>query len=194
MFMGKSMLPMLVIAVLFIAGVLLGCVVSLHVNGEGLIVLNDYLNNITNKYNQNSSVVWMTILSTYIYPVSIFIFGFTVLGVLVIPLTVALKGFLLSFMITSFIKVFSIQGLLYSAVIMVVPAVIMLPCMFVLATQGGFHSLALLFMYFSKGRHMDAFILPRNYVTKFIVCLVALFFSVIYEIYLSPMFISAIVK
>lgn len=96
----------------FCLGILLGCFCSLWIPSEGSEALQEYLNSYFALTTAGFSFghlirdLWMLLR----LPILVFLLRFTVFGVLLIPVAVSGKGFLLSFAFSSFVRCFGWKG------------------------------------------------------------------------------------
>lgn len=132
-----SFMPTVILAVCFLTSELLGCIlVALSGDSVGAS-LASYLRNYVSLLTEGSAVfpsVWNVIWEVCAWPLFVSFFGFTALGVLVIPAAFCVRGFLLSYAISSFVQVFGSAGFLGALAVFGVTAFFSVPVLFSLGT------------------------------------------------------------
>lgn len=129
---------LLILSASFFLGSLAGCLLVNQIGGEGNEVLAGYLDGfltacrfgITEK-PQLCSLAWDILR----WPLLIILLGFTPLGLLGIPAVFLIRGFLLSFAVSSFFRAIGISGLGFSFVVFGISGLISIPTLFVLGVQ-----------------------------------------------------------
>ncbi|MDR1669738.1 MAG: stage II sporulation protein M [Oscillospiraceae bacterium] len=124
-----------VLALAFLAGIVTGCLFSVQGGDAADSAVKEYLTAFAGSAVDPPSVA-RVLADTVLYPVVCFILGFTIPGVLLIPLTVAFRGFLVAYTVASCVRVFgSLDGILFSLSLLGIPLFICLPCLFILGTS-----------------------------------------------------------
>jgi len=77
-------------------------------------------------------LIWQTVR----WPLLALLLGFTALGVLGLPLLFVVRGFLLSFSIASFVRMFGTAGSLFAFLVFGISNSLAIPVLFVLGVQG----------------------------------------------------------
>ena len=110
---GGILPALVVVSAAFALGGVLGCGLAAQVGGGGGDMLHAYVTGYLTAARAGEaapphmlSVVWSTIR----WPVFAVLMGFTGLGLLGIPVLFSIRGFLLSFAITSFVRMFGGVG------------------------------------------------------------------------------------
>ena len=122
----------------FLLGGLAGCVLACWVDGLGGDALRSYLEGFLTAAGAGgvappdlAAMVWELLR----WPLFAFLLGFTALGVVGIPLLFAVRGFLLSFSITCFVRLFGGPGSLLAFLVFGISGCIAVPALFVLGVQ-----------------------------------------------------------
>lgn len=131
--------PLLLLTALFLAGGLTGCLMASWVGGGGSDGLAEYIRSylLTAQEGTGSTPTVPALLwDVFRYPLAVWALSFTALGLIGIPAAFAIRGFFLSFAISSFVRMFGGYGLLLAAVVFGIPGVFSIPVLFVLGCQG----------------------------------------------------------
>ena len=127
-----------VIAASFFLGGLAGCLVASQLGGSGAEALNAYLDSFLQTARSGDlmaptlpALVWDAVR----WALPTLLFGFTALGLLGLPLLFAARGFLLSFVIASLIRLFGGAGCLLALALFGLNGAFSVPALFVLGVQ-----------------------------------------------------------
>lgn len=88
--------------------------------------------------------IFAALFSTAKYHLAAVFFGFSVLGPLLIPALAAVRGFFLSFSVTAVMRCLGAKGIAFTLSLFGIPAVVSIPCFFVLSALAFSSSLYLL--------------------------------------------------
>lgn len=135
----------LLLGVLFLVGGAAGCVVAGNVNGDAGMALQDYLKayltlaDSTGVKTSFAGVLWEQVR----FPLLALLMGFTAVGVIGIPALFAARGFMFSFSVSCFCRLFGVNGLVPAVFLFGLPALLWAPALFVLGMQalGGSYSM-----------------------------------------------------
>ncbi len=153
-----------VLALAFLMGIAAGCLYSLQGGDTADAAVREYLSVFAGNAIHAPSV-GRVLADTVLYPAVCFVLGFTIPGVLLIPLMVAFRGFLVSYTIASCVRVFgSLDGILFSLSLLGIPLLICLPCLFLIGTHSLLDSRTLLGAAVRKTR---ADVFRKNHFTRF---------------------------
>ena len=136
--------------------------------------------------NAETGNLLQTIWDTFKYPFFVFILGFTFLGLIFIPILLALRGYFVSFSIGTLIKLYGVSGLGLSASIFGIQILFSFPCLFVLSLEC--FKLAkeqLKFLSGAKYSFTDIF-LNKHFIYTVLVCICALIFLTLIEFFITP--------
>lgn len=193
-----SFLPRLILlALFFLGGVILGQVLSTRVpdaTGDELTrYLTDYIT-----LDETPALTAKTALSALIiyfrYPLLAFLLGFASVGLLLLPLVTVTYGFFLSFSVCCFTAAFGGEGVLLALAVFGVRCLVTLPCYFLLAISSLGTSTALAAVSFGRGRHTLPVVYGRTYWLRLAISMLVLLFGVCVELFLSPLFLRLILQ
>lgn len=119
------------------------------------------------------------------YPLLIFIFGFSALGIILIPLLCVTEGFFLSFAVTSFVVSMGRNGVLLALTALGVRCLFTLPCILFLA-MWAMNAARQLGRQGTFGYRKNRAIYEPVYFLRFGACVLILLLGVILEITLVP--------
>ena len=131
--------PMLALAAAcFFLGGLAGCLLASQIGGSGQESLAAYVEGFLSASQAGeaaapalATVVWDTMR----WPLLALLLGFTALGLVGLPVLFAVRGFLLSFSIACFVRLFGGAGCLLALLIFGVGGAVSVPVLFVLGVQ-----------------------------------------------------------
>lgn len=128
-----------VTAISFLLGGVAGCILCANVGGGGSESLTTYLEGFLALAKSDGvaapgllPLLWEVLR----WPLFTLILSFTALGFLGIPVLFSIRGFLLSFAIASFSKMFGFSGGVMAAVVFGLSGLFSIPALFVLGVQG----------------------------------------------------------
>ena len=181
-----------VLALCFIGGIAAGCLCSAWGGESADSAVAGYLTDITRNEFQAPEMA-KAFLNQFQYPIACFLLGMTLLGVFFIPACLAARGFFLAFTVTSCMRVFGLgPGLLLAGSMLALPALISVPCMFLLGTFGGAASLSLLVNTASRGKRPAALpVFSKIAFVRLGLCLLAMTAAALMEIFVCPPLIQA---
>ena len=181
----------LIVAVCFLLGGILGVTMA----GKSEIAslqesVKEYINSSQGGYS-NIFLYFTNLLNLLKYPLILFLFGFTIFGIGVIPVVVGIKGYALAFAFSTYIRVFDHQAIQAILISFGLQSVLSLPCIFLMAICGLQLSWKLFHMNFlhtAKARAGKPDL--RLYITYFIICLFVLFLTALIDTFIIPQFLS----
>ena len=177
-----------VLCVLFSVGALLGWRLYGNIAQQSSQQLQDYLTGYSELMacSQAAPTSLLSALFLYFrYPILIFIFGFSALGVVLIPLLCVIEGFFLSFAVTSFVASMGRNGVLLAMAALGVRCLFTLPCILFLAIQA-VRAARQLGKVGAFGYRKNRAIFEPAYFLRFGVCMLILLLGVVLEITLVP--------
>ncbi|MDR1691727.1 MAG: stage II sporulation protein M [Oscillospiraceae bacterium] len=149
-----------ILALAFLGGIVAGSLV------QGVEGSADYL---TAAEFGSQPPVLRVLADTVLYPVVCFLLGLTVPGVLLIPMVVGFRGFLVSYTVASCVSAFgSLDGILLSLSLLAPPLLLCLPCLFCLGAGSLLNSRSL---FIAAVRRTKASALERHALPRFAVAL-----------------------
>ena len=122
------------------------------------------------------------------WPVLTFLFGFTALGLFVLPVLSCLRGFFFSFSIAAFAYIYGRTGLYLAFLLLGLPGFITIPCFFLLTTQSFTASQELACRSGNQGKRELPY--QRDYFLRCGLCCGILCVSLLLERYIIPILIS----
>lgn len=122
----------------FLLGGLVGCLFAALADGEGAAELGSYLRDYLLLARESGASVslWPLVWTRLRELLVVFILGLTALGVVGIPLLLAVRGFFLCFAVGCFCRVFGTIGLLPAFALFGLPAFLWAPGLFLLGVPG----------------------------------------------------------
>lgn len=191
---GGELFPaLLVAAAAFSLGGILGCALALNVSGGGGDSLSSYIKGYlaaSQSAQMPAPGVLSTVWSVTRWPLLTVLMGFTAMGLIGIPVLFAIRGFLLSFAISSFIQMLGIKGGLLAFLAFGLTGILSVPALFVLGVQGMLAARALMRRFLGNERRAMPF--DRAYFTRCGLCACALALCVILELFGVPVLIRSV--
>ena len=191
-------LPRLVLlALFFLGGVLLGQVVSGRVpdaTGDELgRYLTDYLR-LDGGTERTTAAALSAALIYFRYPLLAFLLGFTSLGVLLLPCATVAYGFFLSFSVCCFTAAFVSDGVLLALAVFGLRCAVTLPCYLLLAVPAWGTSATLASFSFGRGRRAAPVVYGRSCWVRFGGVMAALLTGMCVDLFLSPWLLQLILE
>lgn len=130
----------------FLLGGCVGCLTAALSSGEGAGILCEYLSDYLILAGQGGlpSELWPALWGQLKYLLAVMVLGFTVIGVLGIPLLMGIRGFFLAFSAACFVRVFGSAGAFPAFILFGLPALLWAPALFLAGVQSWSGALALL--------------------------------------------------
>ena len=187
-----GMLPALaVLSCAFLLGGLIGCAVAASVGGGA----NDSLTAYVQEYlaaaqsgAAQSPALMPLIWEVCRWPILTILLGFTALGVIGIPILFLVRGFLFSFAVASFVRMFGALGGGLAFLLFGVSGLLAIPVLFVLGVQGFLASCALTGRAVHNGKRGPVY--DRAYFLRCGICAGILGLCVVLEYAAVPVLIS----
>lgn len=183
----------ILLALFFLVGAFFGCLTAAQVGGGGDDSLAAYIKGYlaagaAGEVSAPSlfSLIW----DSYRYALLAALFGFTALGVILMPLLMAVRGFFLAFAAASFVRMFGGSGLLLAMGVFGVSCMLTVPCLFVLAVQGYLAARVLAGMV-SEGRDP---IYGKRAAVRFGICCAVLCVNVVFSRFAAPPLLNWLVS
>ena len=135
----EEALPALIVSsAAFLLGGLVGCLLAACVDGMGNDALKAYLEEFLATAGAGMAgppAILPTVWQVLRWPLAAVALGFTALGILGVPVLFVARGFLLSFSIAAFVRMFGDTGCLLAFLLFGVPGSVAVPVFFVLGVQ-----------------------------------------------------------
>lgn len=187
---NTAMLPVLIfLCICFIIGAITGSVIAANGGDSAQIA------SLITDYSVSSDVTfWKVIVNVFRFPAIIVLCGFCVFGSVLIPTVVAVRGFMLLFTITTFVRFFGLPGLFFSAALFGIQCLLLLPCILILAAQGVVSASLLFSLASSKGKKLSGAVFSGAYFFRVLICVGVLLLCTLAEMFITPIFVSAALK
>lgn len=133
----RRMLPSALLGGCFALALLVGCVLALQTDGESVQALDRYLRHYLSEAHENGGLspsLWTVIWELCRWPLCVFLLGFTSLGAVAIPALFCVRGFLLSYAISSFLHIFGRDGMGAALAVFGISAFLVVPVLFLMAS------------------------------------------------------------
>lgn len=180
------------LTVCFGAGALAGCFFAGLLGLDAQTQLSAYLNGYFTVLRGGEVILpslFSTVWELCRWPALVFLLGLTALGAVGIPVVFGVRGFLFSYSVSVFVRLFGGSGLLAALAIFGVSGFFTLPALFLLGT-GGFGSARVLAgALLGEGRHGSPF--HRGYFVRAGGCCVLLAAGVLLQSWLTPVLLRA---
>lgn len=184
--LASSLLCMLLLALFFLGGAILGQVLAGRVPGETGPELRQYLEDYVRLGGEVSPGAAVSAAAVYFrYPLLAFLLGFASIGVVLLPVSAAAFGFFLSFAVCCFTAAFGPDGVLLALAALGLRCVVTMPCFFLLASSSCGTAAGLAAVSFGSGRR-TAPACGRVDWRRFGACSLALAAGVCGELTLTP--------
>ena len=183
------LLRLVILALFFSAGVVLGQVCSGRISASSAGELNRYLSgyfSLEGSQAPSARALVSALVIYFRYPLLAFFLGFTSLGVVLLPALTTAFGFFLSFSVCSFAAAYGRDGILLALAVFGIRCLITLPCYLVLAVPALEASVSLASMSFGRGRRMAPVVYRSADWLRLCVAVLFLLAGVVSELFLSP--------
>ena len=181
------LLRLILLALFFLAGVLLGQVLACRVPAETGEELRRYLESYLRLGAEPSPRTAASAVVIYFrYPLLAFLLGFASIGVALLPLLTAAFGLLLSFSVCCFTATFGGEGVLLALAVFGLRCLTTAPCYFLLAVPSWETAAGLAAVSFGSGRRTAPVVYGRACWKRLGICCLVLAAGVCGELTLSP--------
>lgn len=148
------------LSVSFAIGGVAGCILVNQVGGDGKAALEKFMQEYLAFANSGSLIqpsVATLLWDVLRWPLFVFLLSVTPLGLIGLPVIFLVRGFLLTFSIASFFRIFGASGLGLAFVLFGVSGILCIPVLFALGAQGFWISGALTGRLVGEGRKCQLF-------------------------------------
>lgn len=181
------LLRLILLALFFLAGVLLGQVLACRVPAETGEELRRYLESYLRLGAEPSPRTAASAVVIYFrYPLLAFLLGFASIGVALLPLLTAAFGLFLSFSVCCFTATFGGEGVLLALAVFGLRCLTTAPCYFLLAVPSWETAAGLAAVSFGSGRRTAPVVYGRACWKRLGICCLVLAAGVCGELTLSP--------
>lgn len=172
----------------FLAGALSGAVSANYISDYSGTLLKNYFLSAQSGVFMSGGLA-KSFFDSFLYPAIAFFLGFAAFGFILLPLLSGLKGFVLTFVATSIIKVLGSAGWLVSLSLYGLTSLISLPCLLILSVQAFTASFTLTGALL-KRRAVFRAVYGKVYFIRCLLCAAALIITVFIDAYLAPILAS----
>lgn len=128
------------ISVCFVLGSAAGCWCSACLEQEGAGALRSWLEGYV-ALSHSGGGQWVSALWQMVrFPLLLWLLQYTVLGMLLIPVVMGLRGFLLSFAVTGFVRTYAWRGMLSALLLFAPMGIVELTALFLLSEAAFLHA------------------------------------------------------
>ena len=130
------------VAIVFLIGIIIGIVFINNTNPEQKSNINDYISSFSKNLNEdyridNISLLKESIKNNLLLALAMWFIGSTVIGIPILYLIVAIRGFALGFTISSIMVTFSLwKAILFTLITLFIQNIIFIPTLFSIAVSG----------------------------------------------------------
>jgi len=186
----EGTLALVVTAVFFALGSLIGAWSALRMEAGAVSVLEEYMSGFLTAAEEGSVCVpglapllWRTLR----WPLAAFLMGFTALGLAGLPLLSALRGFFLTFSVSAFARAYGRSGLKLAFSLLGISGILTIPAFFLLTAQS--FSAALRLAASSGGQARRDLPYHSGYFLRCAACAAAFGAAILLERSLIPMWV-----
>jgi len=192
---GSFIIRLVLLALFFSAGVILGQVLSGHVPEETSEELSRYLTAYVS-VGKETEMTLRTFLSAVMiyfhYPLLVLLLGFASVGIVLIPLLSLAYGFFLSFSVCCFTPAFGQNGVLLALSVFGLRCLVTLPCFFLLAVPSFQNAVSLALFSFGRGNQVRPVHCGTHWWLRLGVVLLLLLAGVVTELFVTPYLLHSI--
>ena len=193
--LASSLSCMLLLALFFLGGAILGQVLAGRVPGETGLELRQYLEDYVRLGGEVSPGAAVSAAAVYFrYPLLAFLLGFASIGVVLLPCVTVAYGFFLSFSVCCFTAAFGADGVLLALAVFGLRCAVTVPCYFLLAVPSWGTSAALAAVSFGSGRRCAPVIYGRSCWLRLGLSAAALLAGVCADLLLAPALLGMILE
>ncbi|MBR3704869.1 MAG: stage II sporulation protein M [Oscillospiraceae bacterium] len=187
-------LSVLFLTICFILGGLLGWLFAERCDPSAQDAFRGYLSDYCLFFEQNDTGIslGMCFLLYYSGVCAVFLFGFSALGILVVPVLSACFGFFSLYTVSCFVLSFGRNGALLAAALTVIRLLFTMPCFFLVACQSLIQSIRIAMLTLGHGKRLPSS--GGQYVFIFALCLICLCVGVFCERFLTPVLFRAVIN
>ena len=179
----------LLLAAFLLFGIFLGYAAADRETAGGAAELRRYLDGYLAQISADSLTAGTALRTAFCFfraPVLAFLLGFSLVGVVALPLLLTAQGFVLSFSLFTFASALGREGFPLLAALFAIRLAFVVPCTFLLGTEawGKAHSLAALS--FGGGKRVRPVVYGGAYWYRFFACCVCLLIGSVSELLFVP--------
>jgi len=176
-----------VLALCFLLGAGAGRTFAASLGASGANELGQYLSDYYTLWEQGGSFSWSLCALQYLgYGVLLFLFGFSSMGLALIPVLSAVFGFLTMYTVSCFTLVYGKVGISLVLSLLSVRLMVTLPCFFAMANEAWPPATELALLCLGKGQRSAPVLYTSRYFLLFVLCFVILTAGICLERFLTP--------
>lgn len=190
---GGTTQALIITAACFFLGGIAGCILASKVDGAAADSLNTYISAFlaaAGTGGVEAPALLPLLWEVARWPLITMLLGFTALGLLGIPILFAVRGFLFSFAIASFVRMFGAMGGLLAFLIFGLSGVVAVPALFILGVQGLNASRCLAGKALGEGKSRSPY--GKRYFLRCGMCAAAFTVCVVLEYLVVPSMVTAL--
>lgn len=185
---NSNLVVIITLSFLLFCGIIIGATASAYINSDTANELTNSINGL--KALASDAQSYFTYLwSAFKYPLIIFAFSFSVIGVAAIPAIILCKGFFLGFSIGSVMKVFGNRGIAISLSALGISSFISIPCIILLSAFSLSASYKQIYMFSNKRRVITSSVFSKGYFFIYGIVSVILCIESALDFFLTPLII-----
>jgi len=180
---------LLVCVIFFLSGGIVGTFSARSLDEVGTLALQISMTGYIGQITEGVFVApgfWSTLWVSGRDHLLVLFLGFSLLGVLCLPIVAGIRGFYLSFSIAALIRAFGIEGWPLAFALFGMGALITVPCFFLLASQAFLASANLGKSTLGMGRVQVGVLYGRGYCIRAGLCALGVLFAALLELYVTP--------
>ncbi len=181
----KYLFLLIVVLIGFIFGIIFSNVLSYNDKKEISEIIVDFFTNLKNGTSINYLSNFLTNLGTnFLYLILIFIFGISIIGLVLNPFILYIKSFIIGFSVGSIIVAFSFRGIPLS-ILFIFPHHILNMIIYILMSFYGMNLSLKLFKSLFLKKSFNHTLFMKKYLKVFLISSIVIFISTLYETFLS---------
>lgn len=191
---ADGLIPIVALFACFVGASILGCWTVAAAGSTGIDTLSSFLRDYLNLLDDGSALspsIWAVIWELCRWPALVLLLGFTALGAVAIPAMFCVRGFLLSYALASFVRVFGVTGIFAAFAVFGMTALVSVPVLF---CMGAFAFPSSLRLAAGVLGSRQAGLFPKEKLLGLIPCGGLLLLAVFVQWSVMPQLLSAVTK
>jgi len=188
---AQCRLGLMICGILFMCGCVAGTVTAGLVN-DGTR-LNEFFSSFMSFFltgNASRQNLMSAVLDAFKYCLVAVALGFSIVGVFLIPLLSAVRGFFLCFSVAMVVRVLGENGVALALAIFGIGTMITIPCFFILSVDAFYASAYIFRLTTQRTQKFTAVPFNSRYFIRCGICLLVLMLSALIDVYMTPYLIS----
>lgn len=178
-----------VLSAFFLCGAVAGCITAASVDSASGQNLSGYIGNYVKEIDsmpEYGLLLKNTLINYFKYPVIVFFLGFTALGVFCVPAAVCVRGFFISFSVTSIIRLFGYKGMILALAMFGFSSLISVSCLMIISSFALCAAMCFFRIMLGKKKYISGGILPSGFFIVSGICGAVLLVSAALDAYITP--------